>query len=147
MLEGRIAIVPDVLKPYVKDGKINVEDFGKQREGETDEVFKSRIWAYIKLDYCTKDFFPRQALHYKFVKEYIDGKSYYDKFLNIDEVRKAIYKGEIIFTQKGDWNKKILNVPILGGVLVSGSLTQSTNRAIVHISNKGIHVVPSKERR
>ena len=147
VLEGRIAIVPDVLKPYIKDGKINIEDFGKRATGETDEAFKNRIWEYIKSDYCTKDFTPRQELHYKFAKEYVDGKSYYDKFLNIDEVRKAIYKGEIIFTQKGDWNKKILNVPILGGVLVSGSLTQSTSRATVHISNKGIHVVPSKERR
>ena len=147
VLEGRLSIIDEALKPYIKDGKINIEEFGKRREGESDETFKSRIWSYIKSPYCTKELTPRQEMHYKFSEKYVKGKSYYESPLNVNEVVQSIYKGEIIFTQKGHWNNKILNVSVPRGTVVSGALTQSTSKATIHVSNKGIHVIPCKERR
>lgn len=146
VLEGRLSVIDEALKPYIKDGKINIEEFGKRREGETDETFKSRIWSYIKSPYCTKELTPRQEMHYKFSEKYVKGKSYYESPLNVNEVVQSIYKGEIIFTQKGHWNNKILNVSVPRGTVVSGTITQSTGKATIHVSNKGIHVIPCKER-
>ncbi len=146
VLEGRLSVIDEALKPYIKDGKINIEEFGKRREGESDETFKSRIWSYIKSPYCTKELTPRQEMHYKFSEKYVKGKSYYESPLNVNEVVQSIYKGEIIFTQKGHWNNKILNVSVPRGTVVSGTFTQSTSKATIHVSNKGIHVIPCKER-
>lgn len=146
VLKGRLSVIDEALKPYIKDGKINIEEFGKRREGESDETFKSRIWSYIKSPYCTKELTPRQEMHYKFSEKYVKGKSYYESPLNVNEVVQSIYKGEIIFTQKGHWNNKILNVSVPRGTVVSGTITQSTGKATIHVSNKGIHVIPCKER-
>lgn len=148
MLEGRIAIVSDVLKPYIKDGKINIEEFGKRLAGETDDAFEKRIWAYIKSDYCTKAFVPRRKLHYKFAKEYVEGKSFYEKELSLERVVEALYAGEIKMTRVGNWDKKVFaTIDGITGIVVSqdGQSKFETGRATIHISNAGIHVVPKKE--
>lgn len=147
VLEGRLSVIDEALKPYIKDGKINIEEFGKRCEGETDEGFERRIWAYIKSPYCTKEFTHRQEMHYKFSKRYVDGKSYYEQPLDLSKVMRNIYNGEIKFTERGDWNKRILSVPISNGTVVLRGKMEATNIAVIHIGNKGIHVVPSRERK
>lgn len=143
VLEGRIAIVPDVLKPYVKDGKINIEDFGKRTTGETDESFKNRIWGYIKSDYCTKDFTPRQEIHYKFSKKYIEGKSYYEEPLDLLKCIDAIMNGELVVSEKGIWTKKVRITHDFEGVCVTKTKGDvKTKKSMVHFSNKGMHLVP-----
>lgn len=152
VLEGRIAIVPDVLKPYVKNGKINMKEFRKRLMGEINEAFEKRIWEYVKSDYCTKDFVLQQKLHYKFAKEYVEGKSFYEKELSLERIVEALYAGEIKMTRAGNWDKKVFaTIDGITGIVVSqdGQSKFETGRATIHISNAGIHagihVVPKKE--
>lgn len=146
-LESRLVEVPDLLKPFVKDGKINIEEFGQRRDDEDDIEFERRIWAYIKSMYCTKAFTPRQELHYRFSNKYVDGKSYYNESLDLEKIVECLYDGEIRKTTSGNWKKQVLiDIPDIIGVVVTkdGKKEFTTTKAIVHIGNKGIHVVPKK---
>ena len=145
-LEGRINI-PESLRNYVVNGKINIEDVAKRLPDESDGAFEKRIWEYIKSSFCIKHFTSRQDLHYKFSDKYVEGKSYYIEPLDIDKIFTFIYLGELGSTGKKDWNKKVLiKHSEQKGVLVKDGREIETTFSTVHFSNKGIHVIPRKGR-
>ena len=107
--------VPESLKAYVKNGKVNVEKLGKRLEGEAvDDVIK-RVKDYINSPFFMSEYVSRQGMHTKGHKLYKpeDNKSYYEyKIPNKDVVSAIINalnaRGAIKTTQNGDWNHKIL---------------------------------------
>ena len=144
-LKGRLENIPKSLQPFIRDGKINIEDFARRLPDETREAHERRIWDYIRSPFCTKEFTDRQEIHVKGSALYREGKSYYDKAPPLKQVIDSLYRGEIGKTKHGDWNKKVLieHEGINGYVLDNGG-KQSTERSTVHLSNKGIHCVPRK---
>ena len=81
-------------------------------------------------------------------------KSYYDVEPSHSDVLKAIRvganNGGIGFTRNGDWNYKILVdiYPHIGyDVHEETGAKRSTSFATVHVSNKGIHIVPKGSER
>lgn len=146
-LKGRLNI-PDVLKPYEKDGKIDIETFSKRAPNESAEQFEARIWEYIQSPFCTKEFTPRQGLHIKNHPMYREGKSYYENPFSIGVVAEALAerKAELKFTRSGDWSKKakIYHPEITGHYIDFVGEVSVTHSGMIHFSNKGIHVVPAK---
>ena len=144
-LKGRLENIPKSLQPFIRDGKINIEDFARRLPDEPREAHERRIWDYIRSPFCTKEFTDRQEIHVKGSALYQEGKSYYDKAPPLKQVIDSLYRGEIGKTKHGDWNKKVLieHEGINGYVLDNGG-KQSTERSTVHLSNKGIHCVPRK---
>ena len=132
------------------DGKINIEKFAKRLPDETNEQFEERIWDYIKSPFCKKQFTERQEMHYKFSDKYVPGRSYYTETLNVKEIQELLYKGELAISRLGDWRKQvIIKFSDKKGIVVllhNGGGEISTYNAQVHISNRGIHVVPKKEK-
>ena len=147
--------VPESLKAYVKNGKVNVEKLGKRLDGEAvDDVIK-RVKDYINSPFFISEYVPRQGMHTEGHKLYKpeDNKSYYEYEIPNKDVIKAIKDaidvGGIQMTKNGNWSHKVLIdiSPHIGYTVnkETGELTR-TNLATVHISNKGIHIVPRKER-
>lgn len=147
--------VPESLKAYVNNGKVNVGKLGKRLEGEAfDDVIK-RVKDYINSPFFMSEYVPRQGMHTKGHKLYKpeDNKSYYEYEIPNKDVIKAIKDaidvGGIQMTKNGNWSHKVLIdiSPHIGYTVnkETGELTR-TNLATVHISNKGIHIVPRKER-
>ena len=148
--------VPESLKAYVKNGKVNVGKLGKRLEGETvDDVIK-RVKDYINSPFFMSEYVPRQGMHTKGHKLYKpeDNKSYYEYEIPNEDVVSAIRnalntRGAIKTTQNGDWNHKILIdiSPHKGegyNVNKTTGKIRETSLATVHVSNKGIHIVPRK---
>lgn len=147
--------VPESLKAYVKNGKVTVGGLGKRLEGEAvDDVIK-RVKDYINSPFFMSEYVPRQGMHTKGHKLYKpeDNKSYYEYEIPnkdvIKVIKDAIDVGGIQMTKNGNWSHKVLIdiSPHIGYTVnkETGGLTR-TNFATVHISNKGIHIVPRKER-
>ena len=147
--------VPESLKAYVKNGKVNVEKLGKRLDGEAvDDVIK-RVKDYINSPFFISEYVPRQGMHTEGHKLYKpeDNKSYYEyEIPNADvikAIKDAIDASGIQMTKNGNWSHKVLIdiSPHIGYTVnkETGELTR-TNLATVHISNKGIHIVPRKER-
>lgn len=144
-LESRMYI-PETLKPFVVDGKINIEDFAKRQTNETLEMFEMRIWEYVRSPFCAKSFTNRQNLHVKTSGKYYEGKSYYSEKLSNQEVERLIFNGYLKFTNRGDWGKKIAVVhPNIQGVVISKTEEVSSHSGMIHFGNKGIHMVPRKD--
>lgn len=150
-LNGRIKPIADSLKPFIKDGSINIEDIAKRYDGETAETVRSRVWDYINSPFFTREFTHRQGLHTKGDKLYNEAnkKSYYlnDLDIPISEVLKWIKNGKVQQTKKGEWNKRILiSHPDVCAILVNDKTGEETKTffSTVHTSNKGIHIVPRK---
>lgn len=144
-LEGRI-IIPESLRNHMIDGKINIEEFAKRLTDETNEQFEERIWDYIKSPFCKKEFTARQELHYKFSDGYQEGKSYYSSELELSEIIRALYLGKLQMTLKGDWSKKVaIFLPRANGVLIKANQELVVKYATVHLSNRGLHVIPRKD--
>lgn len=150
-LKGRLKPLADSLKPFIKDGSINIEDIAKRHDGETEESVCSRVWDYIDSPYFTREFTPRQGIHIKGDKLYskANKKSYYlnASDIPISEVLKWVKKGEVTPTKRGEWSKRILiSHPGVTAVLVNKYTGEEikTHLSTVHFSNKGIHVVPRK---
>lgn len=147
-LAGRPKDLPESLKPYLHDGKIKIEDFSKRREDESEESFKKRVMDYISSPYCTKGFIDRQKIHFKNSDMYIDGRSYYtdEKAVYSLDIGKLLKDGEVKTTNAGNWAKKILiHHPGLTSYVVrkDGEIIVS-EYSMVHIGDKGIHIVPNK---
>ena len=136
------------MRPYIKDGKINIEEVAVRSLEETLEAFESRIWDYIKSPYCTKEFTPRQAIHIKDDERYISGRSYYlsENDIPPSSVIQWMYAGELQLTGKGDWNKKVLihHLEIAAVVVYRAGEEKATEYSFVHFSNKGLHMVPKE---
>lgn len=150
-LKGRLKPLADSLKPFIKDGSINIEDIAKRHDGETEESVCSRVWDYIDSPYFTREFTSRQGIHIKGDKLYNEAnkKSYYlnASDIPISEVLKWVKKGEVTPTKRGEWSKRILiSHPGVTAVLVNKYTGEEikTHLSTVHFSNKGIHVVPRK---
>lgn len=81
-----------------------------------------------------------------------DNKSYYEYKIPNEDVVSAIrnalnIRGAIKTTQSGDWNHKILiDISPHKGYNVNKTTGEirETSLATVHVSNKGIHIVPRK---
>jgi hypothetical protein len=149
--KGRLKPIADSLKPFIKDGSINIEDIAKRHDGETEESVCSRVWDYIDSPYFTREFTSRQGIHIKGDKLYNEAnkKSYYlnASDIPISEVLKWVKKGEVTPTKRGEWSKRILiSHPGVTAVLVNKYTGEEikTHLSTVHFSNKGIHVVPRK---
>lgn len=147
-LAGRPKDLPESLKPYLHDGKIKIEDFSKRREDESEESFKKRVMDYISSPYCTKGFIDRQKIHFKNSDMYIAGRSYYtdEKAVYSLDIGKLLKDGEVKTTNAGNWAKKILiHHPGLTSYVVrkDGEIIVS-EYSMVHIGDKGIHIVPNK---
>lgn len=152
-LKGRFENIPKSLKPFIHDGKINIEEFAKRQPGESAEVHEQRIWDYIQSPFCTKEFTTRQEIHIKGSKLYQKGKSYYtdDALLSVDRICTELHprRADIRFTKVGNWTKKVkIYHPDIGCWLVfpTGGKTE-VHCSMVHFSNKGLHTVPTNERR
>ena len=152
-LKGRFENIPKSLKPFIHDGKINIEEFARRLPGETREAHERRVWDFIRSPFCTKEFTPRQEIHLKGSKLYQEGKSYYlrEAPLHIGNVRDSLQasSAEVKFTNSGNWAKKVkIYHPDVScwDVTASGEKTE-VHSSMVHFSNKGLHTVPTKERR
>ena len=143
--------VPESLKAYVKNGKVNVGELGKRLEGETvDDVIK-RVKDYINSPFFMSEYVSRQGMHTKGHKLYKpeDNKSYYE-YENpnedvIDATRTALEGGGIRLTKSGNWNQKVfIEISPHVGYNVDKDTGKkiATSLATVHVSNKGIHIVP-----
>ena len=144
-LKGRFENIPESLKPFIHDGKINIEDFAKRQPGESGEVHERRVWDFIRSPFCTKEFTTRQELHTKSSKSYQEGRSYYDEPVPLSQIVEAVHRGTLGKTRQGDWNKKVLieHKGLVGHVLIGGSALP-TEQSTVHVGNKGIHCVPRR---
>lgn len=152
-LKGRFENIPKSLKPFIHDGKINIEEIAKRQPGESAEVHEQRVWDFIRSPFCTKEFTTRQEIHIKGSKLYQEGKSYYtdDALLSVEQVCTELHprRADIRFTKVGNWTKKVkIYHPDIGCWLVSprGGKTE-VHCSMVHFSNKGLHTVPTNERR
>ena len=152
-LKGRFENIPKSLKPFIHDGKINIEEFAKRQPGESAEVHERRVWDFIRSPFCTKGFTTRQEIHIKGSKLYQEGKSYYtdDALLSVERICTELHprRADIRFTKVGNWTKKVkIYHPDIGCWLVSptGGKTE-VHCSMVHFSNKGLHTVPTNERR
>ena len=143
--------VPESLKEYVKNGKVNVGKLGKRLEGEAvDDVIK-RVKDYINSPFFMSEYIPRQGMHTKGHKLYKpeDNKSYYE-YENpnedvIDAIRTALEGDGIRLTKSGNWNQKVfIEISPHVGYNVDKDTGEkiATSLATVHVSNKGIHIVP-----
>lgn len=144
-LKGRFENIPESLKSFLHDGKINIEDFARRLPGETAEDHEQRVWDFIRSPFCTKEFTTRQELHTKSSKLYQEGRSYYEEPIPLPQIVEAMYQGALGKTRQGDWNKKVLieHKGLIGHVLVGGS-ELPTEQSTVHVGNKGIHCVPRR---
>ena len=143
--------VPESLKAYVKNGKVNVGELGKRLEGEAvDDVIK-RVKDYINAPFFMSEYVPRQEMHTKGHKLYKpeDNKSYYEyKIPNkdvIDAIRTALEGDGIRLTKSGNWNQKVfIYISPHVGYNVDKDTGEkiATSLVTVHGSNKGIHIVP-----
>ena len=152
-LKGRFENIPESLKPFIHDGKINIEDFAKRQPGESAEVHERRVWDFIRSPFCTKEFTMRQEIHIKGSKLHQEGKSYYtdDALLSVERICTELHprRADIRFTKVGNWTKKVkIYHPDIGCWLVypTGDKTE-VHCSMVHFSNKGLHTVPTNERR
>lgn len=148
-MKSRIPVIAKSLRPYLKDGKINIEEIAVRKPDENDSEFESRIWDYIKSPYCTKEFTARQAMHIKSDKMYVEGKSYYlsEKDIPIQDVVKWIRSGEIRIQNGKNWNKKVfITHPEIVAVSLNIDTLEEvkTNKSTIHVGNTGIHIVPRK---
>lgn len=155
VFKRRLPVI-ESLKDYIKDGKVRVEEISKRKDGEIKEDVKARIIDYINSPYFNKSYVARQSMHVKDGKLYdaSKNKSYYDVEPSHSDVLKAIRvganNGGIGFTRNGDWNYKILVdiYPHIGyDVHEETGAKRSTSFATVHVSNKGIHIVPKGSER
>ena len=143
--------VPESLKEYGKNGKVNVGELGKRLEGEAvDDVIK-RVKDYINSPFFMGEYIPRQGMHTKGHKLYKpeDNKSYYEYEIPnedvIDAIRTALEGDGIRLTKSGNWNQKVfIDISPHVGYNVDKDTGEkiATSLATVHVSNKGIHIVP-----
>lgn len=148
-LAGRPKDLPESLKPYLHDGKIKIEEVSKCLPDESLSEFDKRIHDYLESPYCTKVFTDRQKIHIKGTDLYNPDKSYYmnAESLNNIDIKELLLSGKIKLTKAGDWNKKVLvHHPGIKGVVVHqyGSDTVLTEYSLVHVSDKGVHMVPKE---
>lgn len=155
IFKSRLPVI-ESLKDYIKNGKINIEDLAKRREFETIDDVRYRVIDYINSPYFNSSYVMRQSMHIKGGKLYDEtqNKSYYNYEIPhadvIKAIRESVYNGGIRFTRKGDWNHKIMVdiSPHIGyDVNVSRGTKQKTSLATVHVSGKGIHIVPKGSER
>lgn len=143
--------VPESLKEYVKNGKVNLGELGKRLEGEAvDDVIK-RVKDYINAPFFMSEYVSRQGMHTKGHKLYKpeDNKSYYEYEIPnkdvIDAIRTALEGDGIRLTKSGNWNQKVfIDISPHVGYNVDKDTGEkiATSLATVHVSNKGIHIVP-----
>lgn len=148
-LAGRPKDLPESLKSYLHDGKIKIEEVSKCLPDESLSEFDKRIHDYLESPYCTKVFTDRQKIHIKGTDLYNPDKSYYmnAESLNNIDIKELLLSGKIKLTKAGDWNKKVLvHHPGIKGVVVHqyGSDTVLTEYSLVHVSDKGVHMVPKE---
>lgn len=148
-LAGRPKDLPESLKPYLHDGKIKIEEVSKCLPDESLSEFDKRIHDYLESPYFTKVFTDRQKIHIKGTDLYNPDKSYYmnAESLNNIDIKEPLLLGKIKLTKAGDWNKKVLvHHPGIKGVVVHqyGSDTVLTEYSLVHVSDKGVHMVPKE---
>ena len=155
VFKSRLPVIAS-LKDYIKNGKINIEDLSKRKEFETIDDVRHRVIDYINSPYFNSSYVMRQSMHVKGGKLYDEtqNKSYYNYEIPhadvIKAIRESIYNDGIRFTRKGDWNHKIMVdiSPHIGyDVNVSRGTKQKTSLATVHVSGKGIHIVPKGSER
>ena len=155
IFKSRLPVI-ESLKDYIKNGKINIEALAKRREFETIDDVRYRVIDYINSPYFNSSYVMRQSMHIKGGKLYDEtqNKSYYNYEIPhadvIKAIRESVYNGGIRFTRKGDWNHKIMVdiSPHIGyDVNVSRGTKQKTSLATVHVSGKGIHIVPKGSER
>ena len=154
VFKSRLPVI-ESLKDYIKNGKINIEDLSKRREFETIDDVRHRVIDYINSPYFNSSYVMRQSMHIKGGKLYdtTQNKSYYNHEIPYADVIKAIQEGVysgIRFTRKGDWNHKIMVdiSPHIGyDVNARRGTKQKTSLATVHVSGKGIHIVPKGSER
>lgn len=150
VLDGRLRNIPDSLKPYVKDGTIKIKEVSKRQDGESEAEFKQRIWDYIKSPYCTKEFTTRQDIHIKGTKTFNPSKSYYNDAsdIPIEKVRKWMMDGELALNKdKSSWLKKIRirHKGVIGILARIDGTKLPTESGMIHVGDKGIHLLPRKE--
>lgn len=136
------------LSEYVKDGKINVQELGKRKETESWRDVEQRIHAYLSSEYFPWVFTSRQDLHELGNKEYDGVRSYFDKPIDIEGLKRAVKgKVKIMKTKNDDWSKKIIvDISPQYGYNKdkdTGAIEKSSV-VTIHCSNKGIHVVPTR---
>lgn len=155
VFKSRLPVIAS-LKDYIKNGKINIVDLSKRKEFETIDDVRHRVIDYINSPYFNSSYVMRQSMHVKGGKLYDEtqNKSYYNYEIPhadvIKAIRESIYNNGIRFTRKGDWNHKIMVdiSPHIGyDVNVSRGTKQKTSLATVHVSGKGIHIVPKGSER
>lgn len=110
----------------------------------------AEIRELIKSDTTTKKInIGKQNQHIRESKGYKEGKSYIYGDLNTAQeiVDKYHGTGEIVLTRSGEWNHKevITTTDLLGVVLFPDTKSdETTNRATIHYSKNGTHVVPTR---
>lgn len=151
VFKTRLPVI-ESLKNYVKEGKVNVGNLGKRLDNESEEDVKHRVIDFINSPYFNRDYIERQSIHVKKGKLYEESRnrSYYNYEIPIEDVIKSIRNGKVQLTRKGDWNHKIIVdiSPHIGyDVHKETGAKRSTSLATVHVSNKGIHIVPKGSER
>ena len=129
--------------------KIAVEEERLKQEQQRQEKI-AEVRELIKSDATPKRLnIGKQNEHIKESNSYKEGKSYIYGDLNTAQeiVDKYYGTGEIVLTRSGEWNHKevITATHDLGiAVFPDTKSEETTNRATIHYSKKGTHVVPTR---
>lgn len=125
--------------------RLQILELEKQKSQKTAEIRE-----LIKSDGTPKKLnVGKQNQHIRESKGYKEGKSYIYGDLNTAQELVDTYHGtgEIVLTRSGEWNHKeiITAKDSLGVVLFPDTKSdEETNRATIHYSKKGTHVVPTR---
>lgn len=125
--------------------RLQILELEKQKSQKTAEIRE-----LIKSDGTPKKLnVGKQNQHIRESKGYKEGKSYIYGDLNTAQELVDTYHGtgEFVLTRSGEWNHKeiITAKDSLGVVLFPDTKSdEETNRATIHYSKKGTHVVPTR---
>ncbi len=122
----------------------NNEEWNKLNLAYKDQNIRN----HIKSDELPKEILiGKQGKHILGHNNYIEGRSYMS--ITSEEIQQIVNKyagtGHILRDNKGQWNNKELieASKILGVTFDIDGETRETNKAIIHYSKKGTHVVPT----
>ncbi len=126
--------------------KLDIEDLAKRQEGESEEQLKARVKKAVMDLSPILGLDNKQERHMWGQKGYITGRSYYEKPFDVEQVKPLFKDGEVLLTQKGDWDKKlIIHHPDFYGMCVpNGDMSKAikTYKSKVHFGDNSFHLVP-----
>ncbi|WP_121021242.1 polymorphic toxin type 50 domain-containing protein [Helicobacter vulpis] len=125
---------------------LEIEELAKRKEGESEEELKVRIKQAVVdvLPYFSLS--TKQERHMWGQKGYVMGRGYYEQPIDIGLVKSLFETGEVLLTEKGDWDKKmIITHPEFYGMCVPhGDMSRAikTYKSKVHFGDNSFHIVP-----